>query len=110
MTGAQEEFGKFEKISEHIVKYIFRDTDAKITQTAPTKDGGYDIVAECVDGKSTKKIYFECKMRSSNLNLRDIAANVIIAFNEGAVTLVVFTNYNYTVQLHCPHSLNHSQS
>lgn len=37
-------------------------------------------------------------MRGANLNLRDIAANVIIAFNEGAVSLVIFTNNNYTKQ------------
>ena len=98
MTKAQEECNRFETLSEQIVHYIFKNTDAKITRTDASKDGGYDIVVECHDGNNIRKIYFECKLRSGNLNLRDIAANVIIAFNEGAASLVVFTNYNYTKQ------------
>ena len=41
---------------------------------------------------------FECKLRKGNLNLRDIAANVIIAFNRGAIALVAITNYDFTQQ------------
>lgn len=98
MTKAQEECYKFETLSEQIVHYIFKDTNAQITRTDISKDGGYDIVVECDDGIKKQKIYFECKLRGGNLNLRDIAANVIIAFNEGAVALVIFTNHNYTRQ------------
>lgn len=98
-TIAQEECKNFEELSESIVRYLFRETKAEIKRTSENKDGGYDIIAEFNDSKETRKVYFECKLRGENLNLRDIAANVIIAFNEGAVALVVFTNYNYTVQL-----------
>lgn len=98
MTKAQEECNRFETLSEQIVHYIFKNTDAKITRTDASKDGGYDIVVECNEGNKKRKIYFECKLRGGNLNLRDIAANVIIAFNEGAVSLAIFTNYNYTKQ------------
>lgn len=97
-TIVQEECNNFEELSEQIVRYLFRETKAEIKRTPESKDGGYDIIAEVNDDKKTRKVYFECKLRSENLNLRDIAANVIIAYNEGAVALVVFTNYNYTVQ------------
>jgi hypothetical protein len=97
-TEAQIECNNFETLSEHIVRHIFKDTDVKIERTRPNKDGGYDIVVECKEGNKTQKVYFECKLRGGNINLRDIAANVIIAFNEGAVALVIFTNYNYTKQ------------
>jgi len=99
VSNAQKEYAKFEELSECIVKHIFRDTDVVIKKTQPAKDGGYDIVAECNTGQIHQKVYFECKLRNRNLNLRDIAANVIIAFNEGAVALVAFINHNYTVQV-----------
>jgi len=94
----QKEYVKFEELSEIIVQHIFKDTNAVIKKTQETKDGGYDIVVEFNDGQRFQKVYFECKLRNKNLNMRDIAANVIIAFNEGAVALVAFTNSNYTPQ------------
>jgi hypothetical protein len=99
VSDAQQEYARFEELSEHIVKHIFRNTNVVIRKTQPTKDGGYDIVAEYNNGEISQKVYFECKLRNRNLNLRDIAANVIIAFNEGAVALVAFINHNYTVQV-----------
>jgi len=99
VANAQQEYIRFEELSEYIVKHIFRNTDVVIKKTQPTKDGGYDIVAEYNNGQTSQKVYFECKLRNRNLNLRDIAANVIIAFNEGAVALVAFINHNYTVQV-----------
>jgi hypothetical protein len=99
VSDAQKEYARFEELSEYIVKHIFKNTNAVIKRTQPTKDGGYDIVAECNNEQISQKVYFECKLRNKNLNLRDIAANVIIAFNEGAVALVAFINHDYTVQV-----------
>lgn len=98
LTVAQKYNNQFEDISTQIVKLFFKDTNAIIKKTKDSKDGGYDILVEYSDGMTTKKIYFECKLRSGNLNLRDIAANLIIAFNEGAVALGIITNYDYTEQ------------
>ena len=88
----------FENLSKKIIQHLFRDTTAQITQTRSNKDGGYDIVVEYQDDLGIKKAFFECKLRDSNLNLRDIAANVIIAFNHGAVALVAITNHDFTQQ------------
>ena len=88
----------FENLSEAIVKYLLRDVDAEIIQTKSKKDGGYDIVVKCQDGNTRKCALFECKLRNANLNLRDIAANVIIAFNHGAVSFIAIANYNFTKQ------------
>ena len=98
MTIPQKCSQEFEELAETVVRELFRGSGAQITRTRRHKDGGYDIVAQCSDGNIEQKIYFECKLRSSNLNLRDIAANVIIAFNEGAVGLVALTNHDYTAQ------------
>lgn len=98
MTEYQKNADEFEVLSEQIVHHIFKDTKATIVKTEKLKDGGYDIVVECSVGKKTHKAYFECKLRSKNMNLRDIAANVIIAYNEGAITMVALTNHNYTAQ------------
>ena len=98
LTDAQKYNTQFEALSTQIVKLFFKDTNAIIKKTKDTKDGGYDILVEYSDGTTTKRIYFECKLRSGNLNLRDIAANLIIAFNEGAVALGIITNYDYTEQ------------
>lgn len=89
---------EFEDLSLKIVEFLFRGTDAHISKTDLRKDGGYDIIVECSDRGFYQKVYFECKLRSGNLNLRDIAANIIIAYNEGAVALVTITNYDYTEQ------------
>jgi len=99
VTNEQQEYARFEELSECIVKHIFRNTDVEIKKTQLSKDGGYDIVAEYRNGQISQKVYFECKLRNKNLTLRDIAANVIIAFNEGAIALVAFINHNYTVQV-----------
>lgn len=88
----------FENLSKKIIQHLLRDTTAQITQTRSNKDGGYDIVVEYQDDLGIKKAFFECKLRDSNLNLRDIAANVIIAFNHGAVALVAITNHDFTQQ------------
>lgn len=88
----------FENLSKSIVQYLLRNTNAQITQTRSNKDGGYDIIVECCNDHGTQRAFFECKLRGSNLNLRDIAANVIIAFNHGAVALVAITNHDFTQQ------------
>lgn len=98
MTNEQRFSDEFECLSEKVVKYLFRGVPAKIKKTPSHKDGGYDIVVECQTGKGIQKAYFECKLRNKNMNLRDIAANVIIAFNHGAVSLVAVTNHNFTRQ------------
>lgn len=98
LTAAELYNHEFEDLSLEIVKFLFQGTNAHITKTKPQKDGGYDIVVECSNGSFFQKVYFECKLRSGNLNLRDIAANIIIAYNEGAAALVAITNYDYTEQ------------
>lgn len=98
MGKIKEHADEFEELSKSIVEYLLQDTDIEISQTEPTKDGGYDIVVTYQDGHSRKCALFECKMRKGNLNLRDIAANVIIAFNHGAIALVAITNYDFTQQ------------
>jgi len=95
MADMRKECARFEELSEHIVQHIFKDTNAVVRKTQGTKDGGYDIV---VESKNGQKVYFECKLRNKNLNLRDIAANIIIAYNEGAIAMVALTNHNYTLQ------------
>lgn len=99
MTNEQRASSEFEDISEQIVACLFHGTDAEIIKTSSTKDGGYDIVVECRDGHSWRRAFFECKLRGQNLNLRDIAANAIIAFNHGAAALVAVTNHSFTQQL-----------
>lgn len=99
MTDAQKVSDAFEEISEKIVTCLLQGTGATITRTRATKDGGYDIVVECPNGTYMNRAFFECKLRGQNLNLRDIAANAIIAFNHGATTLVAVTNHNFTPQL-----------
>lgn len=85
-TEAQKNSKNFEKLSMDIINLIFKDVPVEIHKTNDSKDGGYDAVVELYDDKKClKRIYFECKLRTKNLNLRDIAANLIIAFNEGAV-------------------------
>ena len=98
MDELKDRADEFETVSKSIVKYLLRDTDAEITKTKPKKDGGYDIVVKCQDNCSRKFALFECKLRKGNLNLRDIAANVIIAFNHGAISLIAITNYDFTQQ------------
>ena len=98
MGELKEYANEFEELSKSIVKYLLQDTGAEITQTKPQKDGGYDIVVNYQDGHTVKCALFECKLRKGNLNLRDIAANIIIAFNRGAIALVAITNYDFTQQ------------
>ncbi len=88
----------FESLSKAIIQHLFRDSDAHISQTRSNKDGGYDIVVEYQDEQKIEKAFFECKLRNSNLNLRDIAANVIIAFNHGAIAMAAVTNHDFTQQ------------
>ena len=98
MTIPQQCDQEFELLAEKVIAKLLEGTNAKVCRTDKYKDGGYDIVAYCFDGSTTRKVYFECKLRNKNLNLRDIAANVIIAFNEGAIGLVALTNCDYTPQ------------
>lgn len=97
-TDAQKYNKDFEELSLLIIKNLLGNTNVQINKTKSTKDGGYDIVVEYREHDIIQKVYFECKLRSENLNLRDISANLIIAFNEGAVALVIITNYDYTEQ------------
>lgn len=98
MSKLKEYSDTFETLSKSIVKYLLRDVDTEIVQTKSKKDGGYDIIVKCQDGNTRKCALFECKLRKANLNLRDIAANVIIAFNHGAVSFIVIANYDFTKQ------------
>lgn len=99
MSKEKENSNAFEDISVNIIRYIFRNEEGiTITPTARTKDGGYDIVVDCQIADGHQKIYFECKLREKNLNLRDIAANVIIAFNRGAAAFVALINHEFTEQ------------
>lgn len=97
-TDAQKYNKDFEDLSLQIIKNLLGNTNIQINKTQPTKDGGYDIVVEYREHDTIQKVFFECKLRSGNLNLRDISANLIIAFNEGAVALIIITNYDYTDQ------------
>lgn len=99
MSKEKENSNAFEDISANIIRYIFRNEEGiTITPTARTKDGGYDIVVDCQIADRHQRIYFECKLREKNLNLRDIAANVIIAFNRGAAAFVALINHEFTEQ------------
>lgn len=98
MSKLKEYSDTFETLSKSIVKYLLRDVDTEIVQTKSKKDGGYDIIVKCQDGNTRKCALFECKLRKANLNLRDIAANVIIAFNHGAVSFIAIANYDFTKQ------------
>ncbi|EFP62629.1 restriction endonuclease [Erysipelotrichaceae bacterium 3_1_53] len=97
-TIAQKNANTFESLAYEIVSQFFKDTKAQICKTGYSKDGGYDIIVSLQENDITQKIYFECKLRSGNLQLRDISANLIIAFNEGAAALGIITNYDYTYQ------------
>lgn len=98
MTNEQKYSGEFEKLSKKILQFLFRDTNAKINETRQNKDGGYDIIVSCRINRSLQKAFFECKLRNKNLTFRDIAANAIIAFNQGTVALVAITNHEFTQQ------------
>jgi len=97
-TDEQKYSNDFEDLSKEIVEYLFREANVKITKTAPNKDGGYDIIVSRRYNHCTQKAFFECKLRKENMNFRDIAANAIIAFNQGSVALVAVTNHDYTPQ------------
>lgn len=97
-TDEQKYSNDFENLSKEIVEYLFRESNVKITKTAPSKDGGYDIIVSRRYNHCTQKAFFECKLRKGNMNFRDIAANAIIAFNQGSVALVAVTNHDYTAQ------------
>ena len=98
MTDANRYYNEFEILSNDVIKEIFKGLDVCIRPTKAKKDGGYDTIVTIFHENKVKKIYFEHKLRSNNLNLRDISANTIIAFNEGAVALVIMTNKEYTAQ------------
>lgn len=71
----------------------------KIKKTQPSKDGGYDIDATIKYKNKQYSVLFECKLRGKNVNLRDIAANVIIAYNNCTDSLVFMINQYFTPQL-----------
>ena len=81
MTDEQRYSGEFERFSRKIVEFLFQGTKAKIYETRQNKDGGYDIIVECLTDHVRQRAFFECKLRNKNLTFRDIAANDIIAFN-----------------------------
>jgi len=91
-TDANKYSEEFEKLSTDIIREIFKGQEVEVTPTRKNKDGGYDTIVTIYHNNTEKKIYFEHKLRSKNLNLRDISANTIIAFNEDAVALVIITN------------------
>lgn len=96
-TAAQELSKDFEELSIKIIQLLFKNHFADIKSTKYQKDGGYDALVRIYDEKhNAHNIYFECKLRSKTLNLRDISANLIIAYVEGAIALVVLTNTGYT--------------
>ena len=98
MTDEQRYSGEFERFSRKIVEFLFQGTKAKIYETRQNKDGGYDIIVECLTDHVRQRAFFECKLRNKNLTFRDIAANAIIAFNHGTVAFVAVTNHDFTQQ------------
>lgn len=89
----------FEKICFEIVEKILGNSLEKITKTNKTKDGGYDIDTMIRYNSKQYAVLFECKLREKKVNLRDIAANVIIAYNKCTDSLVIMTNNTFTPQL-----------
>ena len=98
MTIAQNNSNEFEELCKKIIELLIGE-NSQIVKTKQRKDGGYDIYAKVEFEQYEYIIYFECKLRSNNLNLRDIAANVIIAYNNNISSFIAMSNYNFTPQL-----------
>lgn len=90
---------EFEDLCVAIVTEILGDSLKEIIKTSKSKDGGYDIDTAIQYNKQPYGVLFECKLRGNKVNLRDIAANVIIAYNKCADSLVIMTNNTFTPQL-----------
>lgn len=96
----EEKFSNtFEKLCKEILEDLFKNVNMIIEKTRFKKDGGIDIKIKIIVNKVPHYILAECKLRKGNLNLRDISANVIIAYNEGATALLSLSNHNITHQL-----------
>ena len=98
MTNEQKYSSEFERLSRKIVEFLFEGTNAEINETRANKDGGYDIIVRYRTDRTLRRAFFECKLRNKNMTFRDIAANAIIAFNQGAIALVAVTNHDFTKQ------------
>lgn len=90
---------EFEDLCVAIVTEILGDSLKEIIKTSKSKDGGYDIDTAIQYNKQPYGVLFECKLRGNKVNLRDIAANVIIAYNKCVDSLVIMTNNTFTPQL-----------
>lgn len=98
-SDSQKYSSAFEKLCVDIVSKILGNSLNEITQTQLSKDGGYDIYSTIKYKNKQYSVLFECKLRKSKVNLRDIAANVIIAYNKCTDSLVLMTNNLFTPQL-----------
>ncbi len=99
MSDSQKNSSNFEELCLIIVKILLGKSLNRIEKTQPSKDGGYDIDATIKYKKKLYSVLFECKLREKNVNLRDIAANVIIAYNNCTDSLVLMINRYFTPQL-----------
>lgn len=99
MSDFQKNSSNFEDLCLKIVKKLLGNSLNKIKKTQPSKDGGYDIDATIKYKNKQYSVLFECKLRGKNVNLRDIAANVIIAYNNCTDSLVFMINQYFTPQL-----------
>lgn len=99
MSDSQKNSSSFEELCLKIVKNLLGNSLNKIEKTQSSKDGGYDIDATIKYKNKQYSVLFECKLRGKNVNLRDIAANVIIAYNNCTDSLVLMINRYFTPQL-----------
>ena len=97
-SASQNCSSEFEEICVNIVTEILGNSLKKIIKTNLSKDGGYDIDTTIQYNNKKYGVLFECKLRGNKVNLRDIAANVIIAYNKCADSLVIMTNNTFTPQ------------
>ena len=102
---AQKLFRDLEKLG---VYYMNRNIDEKIVKvdelTNATNDGGYDgkITVYLFDDKSLQhKIFLESKMRDPKykVSLDDCSKALIIAFNNAANALYIFSNVEFAPQV-----------
>lgn len=101
ITEIKQYWKKFEDLAVEFIQQTYcKSTNYKFIQTRYQKDGGFDAKQEAeVFENDTVLSLLEAKLRNSNLDLRDISASVIIAFNLGAYCIFIVTNHSSTPQL-----------
>lgn len=95
---SQKNSRAFEILCKKIVSEILGDSLKEIDNTQPSKDGGYDIYSTVKYKNKQYSVLFECKLRKGKVNLRDVAANVIIAYNKCTDSIVLMMNNSFTPQ------------